>query len=110
MSFYANRDVKAVRKARPCAHCLLTIEKGEPALICSGINNDGDFYYSTMHHRCREAASDYYDTTGADGYGEYQWLHELENEDLEWLQVDHWIAVGYVRRAREFARLRRDTR
>ena len=99
------REVKAVRKARPCQHCLLTIEKGEPALICSGRDDCGHFYSSTMHERCQAAACAYYDIVDP---GEYVWLHELENEDLDWLQVGHWIAVGYVRRAREFARLRRD--
>ena len=107
MSFHTIRKVKAVRKARLCQHCLLTIEKGEPADVCTGTNStqsDG-FYCTTMHPRCREAACAYFDITEGN---DYVWLHELENEDLEWLQVDHWIAVGYVRRAREFARIRRD--
>jgi hypothetical protein len=108
VSFSATREVKAVRRARPCQHCLLTIEKGEPALVVSGVH-EGHFYSDTMHHRCEAAGAEYFDIVCGCG-DEYVWLHELENEDLEWLQVDHWIAIGYVRRAREFARMRRDAR
>ena len=88
------RHVKAVRKWRQCQHCLQPLEVGRPALVSSGIF-EGEFCSNSMHTFCSDAI------TAADLDPEYScWLHELDDEQLDELQADHWVAVGMVKRSR----------
>ena len=95
------RDVKAAHKALPCAHCRCTIEVGQPARVCTGKTDDG-FWSTRAHPECFAASQ----ANAAETPDEDRWLYELYEPELDDLQADHWIAVGYVRRARAFARMR----
>ncbi len=80
------RHVKASRKACRCGQCNRMIEIGHPKVVLSG-NWDGDFYSSSEHPECRDAADAYYASSSwpdaeirpilmndMDGRGDSDWL------------------------------------
>ena len=85
MSFYRERLVKAVRKARKCVGCRTEIAVGQPSLDCAG-HYDGDFWSGTYHPECRAAEVALNQAHGVD---EWMTLDDLESEDLRWLLEEH---------------------
>lgn len=88
MSFYSERNIKAIRKPRQCCGCASMIAIGEPALKCSGINYDNDFWHGTYHHECREAETALnkcHDTH----WDEWMSLTDIEWDDYPWLLVEY---------------------
>lgn len=85
MSFYSERSIKAVRKARACNGCGVRLEVGEPALGCAG-HYDGEFWSAAYHHDCRAAEiglNDLHDVRPG-----YDWMNladDMEWEDWPWL-------------------------
>jgi len=85
MSFYNERTIKSVRKARPCLGCGIQIDIGETALGCAGYY-DGNFWSGAYHHDCRaaeEALNGLHDVWSGD-----EWMNlgnNMEWEDWPWL-------------------------
>lgn len=84
MSFYSERTIKSVRKARACSGCNRKIEVGETALECSGKSDD--FWSGTYHHGCRAAEialNELHEVWGGN-----DWMNlgsDMEWEDWPWL-------------------------
>jgi hypothetical protein len=92
VSFYRERRIKAVRKARPCIACGSRVEVGQPALDCSG-HFDGDFWSATYHAECRraeEGLNKIHETLWSD---EWLALSDMEWDDWPWLIVDHPVVA-----------------
>ena len=107
--FFAWSFTKSSRVETQCRHCTLPILVGAPKVRVTGMYA-GQFFCTRAHPECMAASQDHAATMWDDyGADDNRWLYELEDEDLDWLQEDHWIAVGYVKRARALARIRRDT-
>lgn len=86
--FYREREVKRVHKPRPCASCGCVIEKGGPALDCSGYGPDG-FWAAKYHIECRKAECELNQAMG-NSADEWFGLHEVEEvDDFEWLLREH---------------------
>lgn len=87
MSFYDEREIKAIRKPRNCDGCGRTMEVGVPALRCSGVGDEG-FWYATYHRECRkaeEALNELHDWRAGD---DWMILSDLDWEDWPWLIED----------------------
>lgn len=87
MSFYSERHIKSVRKARQCCGCTSMLNVGDPALACSGRNYDNDFWDGAYHHDCRDAElalNKLHDTH----WDEWVSLAEIEWDDYPWLLAD----------------------
>lgn len=96
MSFYNERTVKSVRKARGCEGCGVRIEVGETALGCAGVGYDG-FWSAIYHHECRKAEeglNKLHDTWRGD---EWMPLSDMEWEDWPWLIEDHPAAAARMK-------------
>lgn len=91
MSFYREKPIKAVRKARQCIGCCNRIEVGSPALECAG-HWEGDFWSGTYHAECRAAELAYNDLVGLPG-DEWIALHEMDSEDWQWA-LDNFPVVA----------------
>jgi hypothetical protein len=93
MSFYSERTIKSVRKARACQGCGVRIEAGETALGCSG-HYDGQFWAGAYHHDCRTAETALnvlHDVRFGD-----EWMNlcnDMEWEDWPWL-IEEYPAVA----------------
>lgn len=83
MSFYSEKLVRSVRKARRCMGCCRTIEVGSSALECAGVW-EGDFWSGTYHTDCRaaELALNKLHDLYAD---EWMSLDDMERDDWPWL-------------------------
>lgn len=93
MSFYNERTIKAVRKARRCDGCGAIIEVGETALGCSGIGDDG-FWSGTYHHDCRKAEEGLNKLNQVGWYDDWMSLcNDMEWEDWPWL-IEEFPAVA----------------
>ena len=91
MSFYREKPIKAVRKARQCLGCLRQIEVGQPAMECAG-QWGGDFWSGTYHPDCREAEVAHNKEIGS--FGDEWWpLYELEWDAWPWL-IDAFPTVA----------------
>lgn len=91
MTFYRERQIKSVRKARRCTGCSDLIAVGQPALDCSG-HYDGDFWSATFHSDCRAAElglNKLHDTM----HDEWMSLDDMEWEDWPWL-IEEFPAVA----------------
>lgn len=87
MSFYREKPIKAVRKARQCMGCCKQIEVGSPALECAG-HWEGDFWSGTYHAECREAECAFNKLKDYRFGDEWYPLFEIEFDDWEWLMAD----------------------
>ncbi|RVT93739.1 hypothetical protein [Sphingomonas crocodyli] len=92
MSFATESNIKAVRKARRCFGCSVTIEVGEPAVSSVGMS-DGDFYANTYHPDCREAEIALNRLRETGWVDDWSCLYDIEWEDWRWL-VEEWPAVA----------------
>lgn len=93
MSFYSEKTVKSVRKARACLGCGVRIEAGETALGCAG-HDDGQFWSGIYHHDCREAEIGL--NMLHDVYAGDDWMNlgdDMEWEDWPWL-IEKYPAVA----------------
>lgn len=93
VSFYSERTIKSVRKARVCNGCGHRIEVGETALGCAG-HYDGDFWAAAYHHDCRKAElglNDLHDVRPGN-----EWMNlgnDMDWEDWPWL-IEEFPAVA----------------
>lgn len=83
MGFYRERNIKAVRKARNCCGCGHRIEAGEPALECSG--KQDDFWSGTYHHDCRAAECDLNSIRDTCWSDDWSLLSDIELDEWSWL-------------------------
>lgn len=84
MSFYNERIVKAIRKARGCDGCGTKLQVGETALACSGIGEDG-FWSATYHNECRKAEEGLNELHDVRFGDEWMPLSYMEWDDWPWL-------------------------
>jgi hypothetical protein len=88
VSFYSEKPIKAVRKARACHGCGRRIEVGEPAIGCAG-HYDGEFWSGAYHGDCRKAEielNDLHEVRHGD-----EWMNlgdDMEWEDWPWLVAE----------------------
>lgn len=93
MSFYSEKPVKSVRKARPCNGCGVRIEVGETGLGCAG-HYDGQFWSALYHHDCRAAEIGLNDINGVRDGDEWMNLgDDMGWEDWPWL-IEAFPAVA----------------
>jgi hypothetical protein len=92
MSFYREKPVKAVRKARRCIACGRMIGVGSPALDASGHFN-GEFWAATYHAECR-AAEIALNSLPLLHYEEWMALSDIEWDDWDWLLAEHPIVAA----------------
>ncbi len=88
MSMYSEREVKSIRKARPCDSCAKTIEAGKPALVIAGVVG-GDFWSGTWHHDCRHAEVELNKLHGVYDGEDWMSLTDMEWDDWPWLIEAH---------------------
>lgn len=92
MTFYNERLIKSIRKARPCHGCNKLLEAGQSALECAGVGYDG-FWAAAYHTECRaaEVAINRLHRTRDD-----EWISlfcDLEWEDWPWLIDEHPVVA-----------------
>jgi hypothetical protein len=87
VSFYRERPIKSVRKARPCYGCGVLIAVGEPALECSG--KQDDFWSGTYHSDCRGAEEGLNGLRETSFYDDWNLLSEIEWDEWPWLLEKH---------------------
>lgn len=93
MTFYNERQIKAIRKPRPCEGCNVRLQAGEPALGCAGVGYDG-FWSAAYHAECRaaEIALNRLHRTRDD-----EWMNltnDMEWDDWPWLIEEHPIVAA----------------
>lgn len=97
MSFYDERTIKSIRKARACEGCGTMIHVGESALGCAG-RYDGAFWSATYHHECRKAEialNELHEVRHGD-----EWMNlgnDMEWEDWPWLIEDFPIVAARMK-------------
>lgn len=88
MTILSETRVKATRKQHQCDACLQSIVKGSPAVRWSGIS-DGEFQSGIFHPDCREAELALNDCLGWYPGDDWTPLHNIESDDLLWLEQEH---------------------
>ena len=68
MDFYADRKIKASRRAYRCQWCNELIPKGAAYTYGAGTFED-DFFFTRLHNECAEAIPKWYDANRCWGEG-----------------------------------------
>lgn len=99
MEFFSERYVKA-KKPHRCDACQTQIEKGI-AHSYMAFKVDGIFWTARNHLECRAAECGLAELHGLFGGEDWIFLHDLEPEDAEWLEINH--PAAFTRIAHRYA-------
>ena len=94
MEFFAESKVKA-RKPHRCDACMTAIEPGTEHSYMR-MKYEGDFSTARNHFECREAENGLAELHGLFGGEDWLFLHDLEPEDCEWVEVNHPAAWARI--------------
>ena len=92
--FHSDTAIKATRKPHQCEHCLQTMPAGSAARRGFSVSG-GDTFSWYAHDECDAAGCALAEETG-NWDEDFQWLHDAEREDLDWLKASHPLAVMRV--------------
>lgn len=90
--FFNERTVTA-RKQHRCDACLTPIEAGTSHSYMVG-KIDGDFWMARNHVECRAAECGLADLHNLCGGVDWLFLHDLDDEDREWVAENHPAAFA----------------
>lgn len=95
MEFFTERTVKS-RKPRRCDACQRPIEPNLPHVYMT-MKYDGDFSTARNHAECRDAECGLAELHGLGGGEDWAWLHSLDTDDREWVEVNHPAAFSRLK-------------